>query len=148
MKLTINTDDRYVETEIIVNCCCVNDDVKKIIASIQKTDMKIAGQKDGRKYIIDVSDIHYIESIDRRTFLYTFSDIYETNFRLYELEIKLAGCDFIRASRNCLINLKHIKAIDVELYGKLILLMPKNIELIATRQYSSEIKQKLEAYHV
>ena len=49
-----------------------------------------------------------IESTDKHSFLYTLTDVYESQFRLYELEAKLAGHDFMRASKNCLFNISHI----------------------------------------
>jgi DNA-binding LytR/AlgR family response regulator len=148
MKLTINADDRYTETEIIVNCNRMSDDIEKLLATIRVFDMKINGRKDGRDYILEIADIIYIESIDKRTFLYTLKDNYESPFRLYELEAKLVAMDFLRVSRNCIINVNHIQSIETELNSRLILTMPGEIKLIVSRQYASEVKQKLEAYHV
>jgi DNA-binding LytR/AlgR family response regulator len=148
MKLTINADDRYAETEIIVNCSHMGDDIEKLLAAIRVLDMKITGRKDGREYILEMADIIYIESIDKRTFLYTLKDTYESAFRLYELETKLVPLDFLRASRNCLINVNHIQSIETEFNSRLILTMPREIKLIVSRQYAAEVKQKLEAYHV
>jgi DNA-binding LytR/AlgR family response regulator len=109
--------------------------------------MKITGRKEGRNYILNLADIIYIESIDKRTFLYTLTETFETFFRLYELEAKLAALDFLRVSRNCLINVNHIKSIETELNSRLILTMPRDIKLIVSRQYASAVKQKLEAYY-
>ena len=148
MKLTINADDRYTETEIIVNCNRMGDDIEKLLAAIRVFDMKITGRKDGREHILELMDIIYIESIDKRTFLYTLTDTYESPFRLYELEAKLVTFDFLRVSRNCLINVNHILSIETELNSRLILTMPREIKLIVSRQYASAVKQKLEAYHV
>jgi len=148
MKLTINADDRYTETEIIVNCNRMSDDTEKLLASIRMFDMKITGRKGGKQHILEIAEIVYIESIDKRTFLYTLTDTYESPSRLYELEAKLLPLDFLRVSRNCLININHIKSIEAELNSRLILTMPGDIKLIVSRQYASAVKQKLEVYHV
>ena len=148
MKLTINADDHYTETEIIVNCNRMSDDMEKLLAAIRVFDMKITGRKDGREYVLELADLVYIESIDKRTFLYTLKDSYESPFRLYELEAKLVNLDFLRVSRNCLINVNHIQSIETEFNSRLILTMPRDIKLIVSRQYASGVKQKLEAYHV
>ena len=47
MKLIINTDERYAETEITVNCNRMSDDVEKLLAAIRMFDMKLTGRKDG-----------------------------------------------------------------------------------------------------
>lgn len=148
MKVNINTDDRYTETEITINCTHMSDDIEKLLASIRMFDMKVSGHKDGRQYILEVADIVYIESSDKRTFLYTATDIYEGNYRLYELETKLMDMDFLRVSKSCLINIRHIKSIETEMYSRLILTMPRDIKLTVSRQYASSVKQKLEARHV
>jgi DNA-binding LytR/AlgR family response regulator len=110
--------------------------------------MKITGRKDGCEYILEIADIVYIENTEKRTFLYTLSDTYESPFRLYELEVKLVSLDFLKASRYCLVNMKYIKSIEMELNSRLIITMPRDIKLIVSRQYASEIKQKLESYNV
>jgi len=148
MKLTINVDEHYTGTEVTVNCNKMNDEISKLIASIQIFDMKIAGRKDGKEYILEIADIIYIESIDKHTILYTFADSYENSFKLYELEAKLLPKGFLRASKNCLVNINFVSSIEAESNSKLILTMPKGIELIVSRLYATEIKQRLEAQYV
>ena len=110
-------------------------------------DMKLTGRKDGRQYILEAADIMYIESTDKRTFMYTTSDVFESPFRLYELEAKLADGDFLRASKNCIFNINHIKSITPDFDRRLIVVMEKDIKLIVSRQYSQAVKQKLEEYN-
>ena len=147
MKININTDDRYSETEITINCNRMSDDIEKLLAAIRMLDMKLTGRKEGRQHILEAADVVYIESTDKRTFLYTVTDVYESPFKLYELESKLADRDFLRASKNCLFNVNHIQAIEPDLDRKLILTMIKGLKLVVSRQYSAAVKQKLEVYN-
>jgi len=147
MKITINTDNRYTETEIILNCNRMSDDIEKMLAALRMLDLKLTGRKDGRHYVIEARDVMYIESTDKRTFLYTLTDVYESPFRLYELEVKLTEGDFLRASKNCLFNINHILSIEPDLDRRLILTMEKEIRLTVSRQYAAAVKQKLEAYN-
>jgi len=148
MKITINTDVKYTETEIILNCSRMGDDIEKMLAAFRMLDLKLTGRKDGRQHIIDAADVMYIESTDKRTFLYTVNDIFESPFRLYELEIKLADGNFLRASKNCIFNINHIQSIEPDLDRRLILTMEKDIKLVVSRQYAAAVRQKLEAYNV
>ena len=145
MKITINTDEQCTETEITVRCRVISEDIEKILAAVQMLDMKITGRKDGRQHIIEAGDILYIESTDKRSFLYTSSNVYESPLRLYELEEKLIGKDFLRASKNCLFNLNHIQSIEPELDRRLILTIEGGLKIVVSRQYSSAVKKKLEA---
>lgn len=147
MKLTINTHECYTETEIIVNCNCMNDSIEKLLAAIRMFDMKLTGKKDGQQHFIDVTQIIYIESIDKRTFLYTATEVYESPFRLSELEEKLEKLDFLRASKNCLFNIRHIHSLKSDLEQRLLLTMEGQNKIMVSRQYSNAVKEKLEAYN-
>ena len=147
MKITITTDDQCTETEVSVKCNRVSDDIEKLLAAIRMLDMKLTGRKDGRQYILEAADIIYIDSTDKHTFLYTQNDIYESTFRLYELEAKLADKDFLRAGKNCIFNINRVLSIEPDMDRRLILTMEKGIKLIVSRQYSAAVKQKLEVYN-
>jgi len=147
MKVTINTDERYTETEITVNCNRVSDDIDKLLAAIRLLDMKLTGRKEGRQYILEASDVIYIDSIDKHTFLYTSNGVYESSLKLYELEAKLSDRDFMRASKNSLFNINHINSIAPDFDRRLILSMTTDIKLIVSRQYAAAVKEKLEAYY-
>ena len=144
MKISINTDEQRTETEIIVNCIRLDDDIDKLLTAIRMLDMKLTVCKDKRHFVIDTADVIYIESTDKRTFLYTNTDVYESHLKLYELEEKLAGCNFLRASKNCLFNINHVQSIEADLH-RLILTTAKGIKLIVSRQYAAAVKLKLES---
>ena len=144
MKITINADEKYSETEITINCNRMGDEIEKLLAAIRLLDMKLTGRKDGRQYILDASDVIYIESTDKRTFLYTVTDVYESPFKLYELEEKLVDRDFLRAGKSCLFNINHIQTIEPELDRRLTLTMERGLKVVVSRQYSGLVKEKLE----
>ena len=147
MKLTINTHERYDETEIIVNCNCMNEYIEKLLAAIRILEMKLPCLKDGQQHFIDITRIIYIESIDKRTFLYTATEVYESHFKLIELEEKLVKLDFLRASKNCIFNIRYLHSLRSDLEQRLLLTMEKDIKIVVSRQYSGAVKEKLEAYH-
>ncbi|MCL2265781.1 MAG: LytTR family transcriptional regulator DNA-binding domain-containing protein [Treponema sp.] len=147
MKLTINADERYNETEIIINCNCMNDYIEKLISAMRILDMKLPCLKDGQQHFIDIAQIIYIECVDKHTFLYTAAEVYESSFKLIELEEKLSKLDFLRASKNCLFNIRHLHSLKSDLEQKLLLTMENDIKISVSRQYSGAVKEKLEAYH-
>jgi DNA-binding LytR/AlgR family response regulator len=147
MKITINTDDRYIETEITVNCNRRSDDIENLLAAIRLADMKLTGSKNGQQHILDVTDIVYIDSTDKHTFLYTSVDVFESPFKLYELEAKLIDCNFMRASKNTLFNFNHIQSIKPDFDRRLVMTMTGGNKLIVSRQYAASVKEKLEAVH-
>ena len=67
--------------------------------------------------------------------------MYRTPLRLYELEDKLAGTEFVRASKQLLANFDHVVAIRPAINARLQL--DNGESVMVSRQYAPAIKRKL-----
>ena len=143
MKITINVDSSYSETEITINCGQMNEELEKVVASLRVLDLKLTGVRNNQTYLLEASQVLYIDTTDKKTFLYTKSNVYESALRLYELENRLSANDFFRAGKSSIINFNRIKALKSDIDGKFIVTMENNEKLIVSRQYASYIKNKL-----
>ena len=143
MKITINIDDKNEETEINIKCKKLTNDVENLVATLRIFNQQMVVIKDNENYLLDVNKISYIEALERKTFVYTGEDIYESKLKLYEMEEKLCQCGFIRISKSCLVHLKYIKSIKNDVERKLRLTMKNNEQIIVSRQYAEEIKKRL-----
>jgi len=143
MKININIDKCHVETEITINCAAMSEELEKAIASLRALDFKLTGTKEGQTHILDANQILYIDTVDKKTFLYTKSAVYETNLRLYELEENLSANNFFRAGKSSIINFNKIKSLKSDIDGRVIVVMENNERLIVSRQYTGFIKNKL-----
>jgi len=143
MKIKINIDKSYTETEITINCAAMSDELEKVIISLRALDFKLTGAKDGQTHILDASQILYIDTVDKKTFLYTKSAVYETNLRLYELGENLSSNNFFRAGKSIIINFNKIKSLKSDIDGRIIVVMENNEKLVVSRQYTEFIKKKL-----
>ena len=59
----------------------------------------------GENYMLGTNLIYYTESIDKRTYVYTKEECYETKYRLYELE-DLLSTNFLRVSKSLVVNIR------------------------------------------
>ena len=143
MKIHINQKDDIVETEITINCGQISPEIEKIISLLRVMDLKLTGIRDNQTFILDVMKILYIDTVDKRTFFYTKTEVYETPLKLYELEDRLRVNDFLRANKSCIINFNQIKSIKADLDGKLLVTMNNSEKLFVSRQYASDFKEKL-----
>ena len=143
MKITLNQDPSLPETEVIINCPQADEDILRLVAALRIHQKKLVGMLDGEQHLLDARDILYIDTADKRTFLYTGAAVYESALRLYELEDGLRGEDFLRAGRSAIVNFRRIKAIRPELGGRLMLTMDNGERLYVSRQYAGDIKEKL-----
>jgi len=143
LKVNINIDGRYAETEITINCAAMSEELERVIATLRALDFKLTGVKDGQTHILDASQILYADTVDKKTFLYAKTDVYETSLRLYELESHLPGNDFFRAGKSSIINFNKIKSLKADVGGRIIVVMENNEKLIVSKQYAAFIKEKL-----
>ena len=89
MKISINIDDSFQTDEIVINSKCLTPELERIISTIRLIDQQMTVTKDGELFFIDVMMIIYVESVDRKTFVYTDNNCYETKLKLYEMEEQL-----------------------------------------------------------
>jgi len=61
--------------------------------------------------IINVSEIHYFDSKDHYTYLYTQDQEYICDLSLNWLERNLSPKEFIRTHRSCIVKISHIHSI-------------------------------------
>ena len=143
MKISINIDPSLKDTEIVVNCAALTPETESMIAALRIMDSQMTVIKDDESYIIDIAKIVYIESVDRRTFVYTENECYETKLKLYETEERLCGSGFLRISRSCLVHLRFVRSIKAEFDRKLRLTLENGEQMIVSRQYADELKKRL-----
>ena len=86
MKISINIDPEFTDTEIIIKAASLTAETESIIAALRMADNQLTVIKDGETHILDISKIAYIETVDRRTFVYTETDCYESKLKLYEMD--------------------------------------------------------------
>lgn len=143
MKISVNIDPELDDTEIIINCGSLTPETESIIAALRMADNQITAVKNGETHILDISKIAYIESVDRRTFVYTENDCYESKLKLYEMEGRLCGCNFLRISKSCIVRLKYIRSLKSEFDRRIRITLENGEQLIASRQYADELKKRL-----
>ena len=143
MKLVINECEENEELEIIINCKKKDDNILKIVSMIKFNDIKLTVTRDGNLFILDIDNIFYFESVDKKNFVYTQDEVYETSLRLYEIEEIYPDTDFFRASKSTVINVSKIKMIKPLFGGKVEVLLENEEKLVVSRQYVSVLKKKI-----
>ena len=143
MKIIINENESYHETEIIINCQQTDEQILRICAGLRMHDKKVTGMLNENTHILNANDILYADTVDRKTFLYTTDETYETPLKLYELEEQLTGEDFIRVTKSCVFNFNKVKSLLGDFGGRMICTLENDETIVVSRQYAAAIKQKL-----
>lgn len=144
MKITINECDNFNEVEIIVNCKKIDENLLKALASIRSSEEKIKGYKEEKIIFLELKEIFYFESVDKKIFIYMDKEVYESDYKLYEIENKFANTDFFRASKSTVINLEKIREIVPMFGGRLQVILENDEKLVVSRQYVPILKKKLD----
>ncbi len=136
----IPTDEKEI---LQIRCHQVSDEVKEIVSFVKSRQGVLSGKRDGNICEIPVMDVYYIEAVDNRSFLYTASESYEINMRIYELEEMLNKDSFVRVQKGMILNLMKIKSIKPGLSGRYVAMLSNKEEVIISRSYVSAFKTVL-----
>lgn len=143
MRISIEVDEAYPDIEIKVGCRHLTPEIEKMMAILQMFDMQLTVRKENSTYFLDLSKVLYIEAVERNTFVYTDEGVYESGMKLYELEQQLEECNFFRASKSCLMNLKMIASLKADINRKIRVTMKNGEQIMVSRMYADELRKRL-----
>lgn len=144
MKVEINLipqeDEEVVTFRIHSLDHCVTQAVR-LLTSGEK-DVLLCRKNDAY-YKIRVDEVLYLESVDRKVFVYTHKETLEIGERLYVLEEQLFAAGFIRISKSMLLNFEKIYSFSPKLSGNLEAFLVNGERVVISRRYVPELKRKL-----
>lgn len=143
MKIHMIHDPTADETEITIVCRDIDEDVQRVLAAVNSVNCRLTGTKDGQTFLLEPRDVIYIDTADKKTFIYTQNEVYETPLRLYELERQLPPSDFFRANKSCIAGIRHIRSVKADIDGRLLLTMDSGDKLWVSRQYAADFRKKI-----
>ena len=143
LKIEVIVDDKVDDLHISVVCRQLTPEIEKLLENLRMMNHQLTAKKNDETYLLDLADVIYIESIDRKCFVYTAAEVYESNFRLYELESQLEEFGFLRVSKSFLIHLQKVHSLRADINRKIRITMSNGEQIIASRQYADELKKRL-----
>lgn len=143
MDVRIEQIGRESEELVLIRCHTVSEEVREIESFVKSRQGCLPGVSEAKRYEIAVADICYIESVDGKTFLYTRDGIYETAYRVYELEEMLKTKHFLRISKPMLVNLMKIRSIQPAFNGRFTAVLNSGEKIIISRNYVKALKAAL-----
>lgn len=117
--------------------------IQSAIEILENGAATLSVMKDDKTYLLKVNAVYYIESVDKRTYIYSKESCYESKLRLYELE-EILGPFFARCSKAMIVNLRKLKSVNAELGGRMNAELLNGERIVIARSYVKEIKRRLE----
>lgn len=143
MKIKTKQDVSCNEIEITIKYPKKNKQVNRIIDFLQSFDMQIRCDIDNTERMINSLDIYYIESVDKKTFIYLEKTVYHTDFRLYQLRDKLQEYGFVQISKSCILNINALESIKPLFNSRMEATLKNGEKVYINRNYLSGVKKAL-----
>ena len=115
--------------------------VDVLAEKIARMDLTFAGKNEDRSVNVGISDIYYIENVERKLFLYTREEVYRFDGSMSDVEERLDGTGFVRISRTCIMNTDYLREIKQIKNSHLEAVMENDEKLVVSRKYLPEIKK-------
>lgn len=131
------------EIEVVIRYQQMNNDVRRLIQKVESCNHTVFGDDNGRQYRINIYDIYYIESVDKKTFLYTKDQVFRSEQKLYYFADELKTYHFVQVNKSCILNLEVLKHIKNMLNSRMEATLINDEKITVSRTYLPAIKEAL-----
>jgi DNA-binding LytR/AlgR family response regulator len=140
MIVKLEQDMTKKDIEVTIKYPVMNKTVDRIFSLIKSVDIQIECFLNESIKLINVSEIYYIESIDKRTVVFDEEHSYYNKNRLYKIYEKLSNKGFVQISKSCIININKLEKIRTLANSHLEAILTNGKCLYVTRKYLENIR--------
>jgi DNA-binding LytR/AlgR family response regulator len=141
VKIIIQDPAPGEEDSITISVKYMTDNIIRAI-NLLKTPDSITVYIDTQAHMLPISDIYYVESVDLKTFVYAEKTVYRSMMKLYEIEEILSKSDFLRISKQVIVNVKKIKSVAPAGDSRFQATLTNSEKVIISRQYVPALKER------
>ena len=141
MKIMIQDPKEGEEDSIIINVKNMSDKIMRALEILKSPD-DLTVQLDNQTFKLPLPEIFYIESVDFKTFVCAETVVYQSKLKLYEVEEILNQGDFLRISKQVVVNVSKIRSVSSAGGGRFQALLANGEKVIVSRQYAPALKER------
>lgn len=141
MKIVIESLELGEEETIVFKVHSLTSKISRVIEILQNPE-DLTVYEDNKALLLSVLEIFYIESVDLKTFVYAKDKVYLSKAKLYEVEEQLVKGDFLRVSKQVIVNLRKIKSVAPYNGGRFEAEMTNGEKIIISRLYVPAVKRR------
>jgi DNA-binding LytR/AlgR family response regulator len=143
MILRIEEIPSQKDIEVIITFPKKNEITERIVSFMKTVDTQIECNGNNIIKMINVSDIYYIESLEKATVVFCENENYQTRYRLYQLNEKLSDKGFVQISKYCILNMNKLECFKSLLNSRMEVLLTNGACLYVNRNYLANLKERL-----
>ncbi|MBC1722576.1 LytTR family DNA-binding domain-containing protein [Listeria seeligeri] len=145
MKFRLKQDRDMATGEVEIHCHPSDmAELSNTISNLEEKQAKISVKKAAETYLLEQTQILYFEAVENKIFVYTEKEMYETHWKLYELEERFKESTFFRCSKSMILNIEWIEKVSSGFNGRFEAKLINGEKVIISRQYAKVLKQKLQ----
>lgn len=144
MKILLEENPNQKELEVFIRYASMNQGITQLKNMIQTWDKTILCNSEEGKIFISSSNIYYIESVDKHTFVYCSDSVFPCELRLYQLLKELSDFGFVQISKSCILNLNVLESIRPLINSRMEACLSNGEKVKVTRKYVAIMKEKLQ----
>ncbi len=143
MIIKLEQDLSCADLEVTIKYGRDKENLQRIVKLLKSVDIQIKCDNNGMERMINASDIYYIESVDKQTFVYLEREVYHTDLRLYQLIEQLKKCGFVQISKSCILNIHYMDSIKPIFNSRMEVTLKNSERVYINRNYLGEVKKTL-----
>lgn len=143
MIIKLEQDLSCADLEVTIKYGRDKENLQRIVKLLKSVDIQIKCDNNGMERMINASDIYYIESVDKQTFVYLEREVYHTDLRLYQLIEQLKKCGFVQISKSCILNIHYMDSIKPIFNSRMEVTLKNGERVYINRNYLGEVKKTL-----
>lgn len=141
MNIIVEEQEDLIEDQVVIYCREENQEIRKIKGFIKNINTKLCTSLDFKKVMITPDEIYYIESVDKKTFVYIKDKVLECSLKLYEIEDKFKEFSFFRANKSTIVNVMYIKDINILLNRNLLVTLESKEKITISRRNVKDFRK-------
>lgn len=141
MNVIVEEQEDLIEDQVVIYCREENQEIRKIKGFIKNINTKLCASIDFKKVMITPDEIYYIESVDKKTFVYIKDKVLECSLKLYEIEDRFKEFSFFRANKSTIVNVMYIKDINILLNRNLLVTLESKEKITISRRNVKDFRK-------
>ena len=145
MEIRVVEEKGRSQIEVTILSGPDNPRVAGIVRQLQMVDGKLSGYILGtiNRRMVFLADIAWVQTNGSMALIHLVTgETLESSSRLNELEDELSDTEFVRISRQELVNLDHVTGISPAGSGRMLLSLGEK-KLVVSRKYAPEFKRRI-----
>lgn len=150
MKIKIELVESSIEEEVIIRCNSLSENVlavQKAASEVIAGRQRFALYHGDTEYYLPLQDVLFFETDQREINAHTVDNVYQTKYKLYELE-QLLPSYFLRVSKSSILNLNQVFSVTHNLSSCLVEFQNTHKQVYVSRYYYKLLKARLEEKRV